>query len=116
MNIDLKDDKFDGYNSSSGYYGAVSSLRDRREVNFNLKDYTKKFEEFDVYRIRLDSVRVLLIKLFFKVFFPKFKIYLRDIDGEIIQTEGREESFAFTVYFPDVSVYFIKQIQLLTHF
>ena len=59
----------EGYNTSSGTYGAASSLRENGEVQFNFKEYED--QQFGIlshfYRIRIDQVRFtknLLILMF----------------------------------------------------
>ena len=50
----------EGYNTSSGTYGAASSLRENGEVQFNFKEYED--QQFGIlshfYRIRIDQVCV----------------------------------------------------------
>ena len=56
--IDLVDEHPEGYNSSSGTYGAASSLRENGEVAFNFKTHDDEQIQFLTYkyRVRVDTV------------------------------------------------------------
>ena len=59
MHITLTDVKTSGLNSSKEMYGPVSIFRENGEADFNLMDYTSEFNDF--YRVRIDSVCIILV-------------------------------------------------------
>merc|ERR1712241_394717 len=61
--IDLVDEHPEGYNSSSGTYGAASSLRENGEVAFNFKTHDDEQIQFLTYkyRVRVDTIMVQLL-------------------------------------------------------